>query len=145
MIRRSASPSPAGRGLLPVLCIGLLAGALVSCGGGGGGGTGLFFAGSPGGGQSPGGGTVDPGGGTPPGEPQTPTPAALKLQVLSSRADLVSGGEDDFTNFQAKAVGDEDLRRMGYTDDSAPEDRDEKAEQALEIGLEGTFPASDPV
>ena len=93
MIRRSASPSPAGRGLLPVLCIGLLAGALVSCGGGGGGGTGLFFAGSPGGGQSPGGGTVDPGGGTPPGEPQTPTPAALKLQVLSSRADLVSGGD----------------------------------------------------
>jgi hypothetical protein len=60
-------------------------------------------------------------------------------------ADLVSGGEDDFTNFQAKAVSDEDLRRMGYADAPETGDRDEKAEQALEIGLEGTFPASDPV
>ena len=33
-------------------------------------------------------------------------------------ADLVEGGEDDFTNFQAKTVGDEDLRRMGYLDDA---------------------------
>jgi hypothetical protein len=30
--------------------------------------------------------------------------------------DEVSGGEDDFTNFQAKAVGDEDLKRMGYSE-----------------------------
>jgi len=30
-------------------------------------------------------------------------------------ADQVSGGEDDFTNFQSKGVGDADLRRMGYT------------------------------
>ena len=28
----------------------------------------------------------------------------------------VSGGEDDFTNFSAKGVGDEDLRRMGYSE-----------------------------
>lgn len=60
-------------------------------------------------------------------------------------ADLVSGGEDDFTNFQAKAVSDEDLERMGYADAPIRDARDEKAEQALEIGLEETFPASDPV
>lgn len=29
-------------------------------------------------------------------------------------ADLVSGGEDDFTNFQSKGLSDEDLQRMGY-------------------------------
>lgn len=57
-------------------------------------------------------------------------------------ADLVSGGEDDFTNFQSKAVSDEDLRRMGY---AAGEQPDPSAERALEIGLEDTFPASDPV
>ena len=28
----------------------------------------------------------------------------------------VSGGEDDFTNFSAKSVSDEDLRRMGYSE-----------------------------
>jgi hypothetical protein len=33
-------------------------------------------------------------------------------------ADLVTGGEDDFTNFQSKGVGDPDLKRMGYTDGS---------------------------
>lgn len=31
-------------------------------------------------------------------------------------ADLVTGGEDDFTNFQSKNVADEDLERMGYLD-----------------------------
>ncbi|MBA4014433.1 MAG: hypothetical protein C0481_21465 [Phenylobacterium sp.] len=55
-------------------------------------------------------------------------------------ADLVAGGEDDFTNFQSKALSDEDLRRMGYV--AGP---DPRAERALEIGLEDTFPASDPV
>lgn len=30
--------------------------------------------------------------------------------------DEVSGGEDDFTNFSAKNVSDEDLRRMGYSE-----------------------------
>ena len=30
--------------------------------------------------------------------------------------DEVSGGEDDFTNFQARNVGDEDLKRMGYSE-----------------------------
>lgn len=29
-------------------------------------------------------------------------------------ADLVTGGEDDFTNFQSKGLSDEDLDRMGY-------------------------------
>jgi hypothetical protein len=38
-------------------------------------------------------------------------------------ADSVSGGEDDFTNFQAKAVGDEDLKRMGYSEDRGGETR----------------------
>ena len=57
-------------------------------------------------------------------------------------ADLVAGGEDDFTNFQSKALSDEDLRRMGY---AAADKLDARAERALEIGLEDTFPASDPV
>ena len=57
-------------------------------------------------------------------------------------ADLVAGGEDDFTNFQSKALSDEDLRRMGY---AAADKPDARAERALEIGLEDTFPASDPV
>jgi len=30
--------------------------------------------------------------------------------------DEVEGGEDDFTNFSARDVGDEDLRRMGYSE-----------------------------
>jgi hypothetical protein len=30
--------------------------------------------------------------------------------------DEVSGGEDDFTNFQSRNVGDEDLKRMGYSE-----------------------------
>lgn len=32
-------------------------------------------------------------------------------------ADAVSGGEDDFTNFQSRRVSDDDLRRMGYSDE----------------------------
>jgi hypothetical protein len=31
-------------------------------------------------------------------------------------ADLVEGGEDDFTNFQSKGLNDADLKRMGYAD-----------------------------
>ncbi|CAN7391879.1 hypothetical protein LJR164_002437 [Phenylobacterium sp. LjRoot164] len=57
-------------------------------------------------------------------------------------ADLVAGGEDDFTNFQSKAVSDEDLRLMGY---AAAGKSDASDERALEIGLEDSFPASDPV
>ena len=38
-------------------------------------------------------------------------------------ADAVSGGEDDFTNFQAKNVSDEDLKRMGYSEDRGGETR----------------------
>ena len=30
--------------------------------------------------------------------------------------DEVTGGEDDFTNFSARDVGDEDLKRMGYSE-----------------------------
>ena len=55
-------------------------------------------------------------------------------------ADQVSGGEDDFTNFQAKGLSDEDLLRMGYAGRAEPQ-----TERALDIGLEDTFPASDPV
>ena len=35
----------------------------------------------------------------------------------------VSGGEDDFTNFQAKNLSDEDLKRMGYSEDRGGETR----------------------
>ena len=65
-------------------------------------------------------------------------------------ADLVSGGEDDFTNFQSKGLSDEDLERMGYARRAiAPGDiednRDPRTENALDEGLKETFPASDPV
>jgi hypothetical protein len=33
-------------------------------------------------------------------------------------ADSVSGGEDDFTNFQSRKVDDEDLKRLGYSEDA---------------------------
>lgn len=32
-------------------------------------------------------------------------------------ADSVSGGEDDFTNFQSRKVDDDDLKRLGYSED----------------------------
>ncbi|MCR5880025.1 hypothetical protein [Phenylobacterium sp. J367] len=38
-------------------------------------------------------------------------------------ADAVSGGEDDFTNFQAKNLSDEDLQRMGYSENRGGETR----------------------
>jgi hypothetical protein len=38
-------------------------------------------------------------------------------------ADLVSGGEDDFTNFQSKTVDDEDLKEMGYSEERDGETR----------------------
>lgn len=65
-------------------------------------------------------------------------------------AGLVSGGEDDFTNFQSKGLSDEDLERMGYARRAiAPGDiednRDPRTENALDEGLKETFPASDPV
>jgi hypothetical protein len=37
--------------------------------------------------------------------------------------DEVTGGEDDFTNFSARAVGDEDLHRMGYSETREGETR----------------------
>ena len=33
-------------------------------------------------------------------------------------ANLVTGGEDDFTNFQSRGLNDADLKRMGYADPS---------------------------
>ena len=39
-------------------------------------------------------------------------------------ADTVEGGEDDITDFQARNVGDEDLKAMGYTEDDGDEARD---------------------
>ena len=33
-------------------------------------------------------------------------------------ADSVSGGEDDFTNFQSRNVDDDDLKRLGYSEDT---------------------------
>jgi hypothetical protein len=39
-------------------------------------------------------------------------------------AEQVSGGEDDFTNFQSKRVSDPDLKRMGYADSSGRARRD---------------------
>lgn len=46
--------------------------------------------------------------------------SAEEIEGLSEvrDADEATGGEDDFTNFQSKNVGDEDLRRMGYLDDA---------------------------
>jgi hypothetical protein len=38
-------------------------------------------------------------------------------------ADQVEGGEDDFTNFQSRNVNDEDLKRMGYSEDRGGEVR----------------------
>ena len=35
---------------------------------------------------------------------------------LARDADSVEGGEDDFTNFEAKKVSDEDLDELGYSD-----------------------------
>jgi len=32
-------------------------------------------------------------------------------------ADLAEGGEDDFTDFSARNLGDEDLKEMGYSED----------------------------
>jgi hypothetical protein len=39
----------------------------------------------------------------------------LDEEVLD--ADAVSGGEDDFTNFQSKGLTDDDLQKMGYSED----------------------------
>lgn len=36
-------------------------------------------------------------------------------------ADQVAGGEDDFTNFQSKALDDDDLQRLGYAKGGKPD------------------------
>lgn len=43
-----------------------------------------------------------------------------EIEGLSEVRDAgeAEGGEDDFTDFQARNVGDDDLRRMGYLDDA---------------------------
>jgi hypothetical protein len=38
-------------------------------------------------------------------------------------ADLAEGGEDDFTDFEAKSVDDEDLKDLGYAEDRDGETR----------------------
>lgn len=38
-------------------------------------------------------------------------------------ADETEGGEDDFTDFQARNVGDDDLKNMGYSEDRGGETR----------------------
>ena len=38
-------------------------------------------------------------------------------------ADEAEGGEDDFTDFQARDVGDEDLKAMGYSEDRGVQTR----------------------
>ena len=43
--------------------------------------------------------------------------------------DEVEGGEDDFTNFSARNVGDEDLRRMGYSETRDGETRAQPEER----------------
>ena len=46
--------------------------------------------------------------------------ARSQIEGLSEEvadADRVTGGEDDFTNFQSKALDDDDLRRLGYADE----------------------------
>jgi hypothetical protein len=45
----------------------------------------------------------------------------LDEEVLD--ADGVSGGEDDFTNFQSKGLSDDDLQRMGYSENRGGETR----------------------
>ena len=78
---------------------------------------------------------------------------------LVADADDVEGGEDDFTNFQAEGLSDQDIDRLGYgqtstspnepkaghSADDVEDARDASTEEALDEGLEETFPASDPV
>lgn len=78
---------------------------------------------------------------------------------LVADADDVEGGEDDFTDFQSRGLSDEDVQRLGYGQTSrSPNEpaaghaasdiedrRDPHVEEALDEGLEETFPASDPV
>jgi len=40
-------------------------------------------------------------------------------------ADSVSGGEDDFTNFQSKNLDDDDLQRLGYLESGRPRGKPE--------------------
>ncbi len=46
-------------------------------------------------------------------EDQVDTDSIEGLELVAD-ADQVSGGEDDFTNFESKGVSDDDLQRMGY-------------------------------
>ncbi len=57
-------------------------------------------------------------GGEPGGEYDDDALAASDIEGLDEVRDRdeVEGGEDDFTNFSAREVGDEDLRRMGYSE-----------------------------
>ena len=43
-------------------------------------------------------------------------PDDLEGMSIVRDADLVEGGEDDFTNFQSKTLSDKDLETLGYSD-----------------------------
>ena len=51
--------------------------------------------------------------------------AAAEIEGLDEVRDAgeAEGGEDDFTDYQARRVGDEDLKRMGYAEDRDGETR----------------------
>ena len=84
---------------------------------------------------------------------------AIEGLDLVADAESVEGAEDDFTNFQAKGLSDQDIERLGYghppaspgegkagrSADDVQDRRDPHTEEALDEGLEETFPASDPV
>jgi hypothetical protein len=58
-------------------------------------------------------------------------------------ADLVEGGEDDFSNFESKRLSDDDLEALGYV--VRPQGTPSAAAEArLDEALEESFPASDP-
>lgn len=56
----------------------------------------------------------------------------IEGQNLLGDADEVSGGEDDFTNFQSKTVRDEDLARMGYLEGGTDDVGDGETRPAAE-------------
>lgn len=95
----------------------------------------------------------------------TPDSDEIDGLTIVADAELVEGGEDDFSNFESRSVSDEDLKRMGYAmndqdktsideersfkgaghPDDVPDQRNRKKEKELDHGLKETFPASDPV
>jgi len=71
------------------------------------------------------------------------SPGSIEGLGIVADADTVEGGEDDFTNFEARSLSDEDLAELGYAD-SPQTIAEAKTEARLDEDLEDTFPASDP-